>query len=415
MGPLRFLLDIHGPRPRGRRGAALLLVCLLLPILLLAAAFMIDVGRVTLARAQLQHAVDAAALAAASELARDGESGVVDVGVSVAGENGYAGQRLTLERSDVEIGWWDPDNDRFVPMNEAGDVAPDSVRVTAHACEERESSFGMMLVDALSLDLHATAVARKLSADVPQGFVGVDAFRSHGVLTTAAINDDGTVPLLGPREEGGHIHSNGDVELHLLGLIGVTLVRGDINAGGSIRKPAISLLTHVTGYTGPPDEPYVLPEVPEDSAERDNDNDKLSFANFNGEDFTALGIVNVGPGVYRVDDFTIVAGAIVNIEGPATFVVTGKTTVLGSVLSLNRSATDLRLLVASDEPVDLAATADLYADIYAPESHARVTAGLRYTGRLVAKEVDILATSFLYSDPTLGDPFEDVVPLRLVE
>ncbi len=57
-------------RPR-RRGATLILICILMVVLIGMVAFAVDVGRMYLVRAQLQSAVDSGALAATLQLKED--------------------------------------------------------------------------------------------------------------------------------------------------------------------------------------------------------------------------------------------------------------------------------------------------------------------------------------------------------
>lgn len=413
-------------RSRSRRGGALLFSLFCLLLLLFAAALTVEWGRMQLKQAELQTAADAGALAGATAI--DQAIACNDASIARAAATGTVAANIVdaasalavAAQADVAIGRWDPDARAFAVLADDKLADANAVRVRTHACAERGNALELTatawaLESPTVVDCHAEAIAYQPLANVPRGFMGLDSFRSTGVLTTAAVPPGGYPTLLGPRYFGGHIYSNGDVDLHLLNLAGVTLVRGDVLAGGEVNTPVIDLLTKITGAVRKPATPFVAPPVDPDLAADTNDNDQLSTAAFDGSDFTALGIVNIEPGVYRVDDFTVLAGAVVNVRGPTTFVITGKSTVLGSVLSLNRRAGDLRILVAGDDAVDLAATADFYADLYAPESDVRITAGLRYTGRIVGRELNVLATSFLYVDPALTDPFAGVERVRLVE
>ncbi len=403
---------------RRRRGSVILASCAMIPVFLLLLGLSIEAGHLTLAKGQLRTAADAAALAAANELEADAplhenEATAFLTAKATAMSNEVLGQAQDLVPQDVEVGHWNPVRRMFTPGSDSDKVV-NAVRVTAHRCGERDQNVSMLWFNTIACDLHAEAVAHRLAADPPVGFIGLDRFRSRGVLTTAAVGPTGRVPMLGRGRRGGDIHSNGDVDLHVAGLAGVTHINGDINAGGDVNRPAVRLLTRVTGRVATPHEPYALPVVPETMADR-NDNDRLPSHAYDGRNLTAVGIMNLNAGVYKVEDFRVLAGAIVNVRGPTTIVVTGDASIVGSVISLNQRASDLRVLVANDGRVDLAATADLYCDLYAPESKVSVTGGLRYTGRIVGKEIDILATSFLFADPSIGDPFAAAAPLTLVK
>src|SRR5262245_15143097 len=110
-----------------RRGAVIPLVCMLLVVLIGMLAFAIDIGRLTMTRAELQAAADAAALAGADPL-RDGyvsynstsdttiqntvlttsESTCVKQAVEYAGYNRNSDKAsLKLNESDIEFGYVD--------------------------------------------------------------------------------------------------------------------------------------------------------------------------------------------------------------------------------------------------------------------------------------------------------------------
>ena len=399
-----------------RPGSALLTTQLVVIAMLIVGCVIFESGRLVVGQSELQGAADAGALAGINRL-DDGDGEVVVEASHMVASNVVSGKGAYAGALDVTTGHWDPRAATFTPKTDT-DKTINAVRVHTHACSDHgnqhELLTGQMLGMSGGLNLHADAIAYRAAANPPKGFVGLDRFRSRGVLTTASVDPGEAPPLLGLGDFGGHIHSNGNVQLHVLGLAGASHINGDVMAGGNLELPAISLLTKITGRTGRPSAVYELPPVDPRTARRDNDNDSLSSTNFDGENLTFAGVTSLDSGTYHVNDLTVLAGAIVNIRGPVTIVVTGRTTVLGSVLSFNRDARDFRLLVASDDKINLAATADLYLDLYAPESQVQITGGLRYTGRIAAKEIDILVSTLLYADHTLGDPLKDTAPIHIV-
>lgn len=91
----------------------------------------IDVGYLLACRAQLQNAVDAAALAGASQLTGYMEEGerelVIAEAQALAAANSVAGLPLTLTEQDIEFGHYDADAGTFTPESEASVI--DSIRV----------------------------------------------------------------------------------------------------------------------------------------------------------------------------------------------------------------------------------------------------------------------------------------------
>src|SRR6056297_2747749 len=88
-----------------RRGATMILVILLLPILFLLAAFAINIAYVELVRTELQITTDAACRAAGREFAISGsEADAIAVAQHVAERNQVAGIVIPLNAADLEFG-----------------------------------------------------------------------------------------------------------------------------------------------------------------------------------------------------------------------------------------------------------------------------------------------------------------------
>ena len=133
---------------RSRSGQVSVLFAISLIVVAAMCVFIIDFGLIYVSYAQLQNAVDAAALAGASELV-----GVVDEGiketarseaVALAAENEVAGDPLTLHpTNDVEFGYFRESDKTFIPESEfvAGDVV-DSIRVRGRRNEDADCADG---------------------------------------------------------------------------------------------------------------------------------------------------------------------------------------------------------------------------------------------------------------------------------
>ena len=108
-----------------RNGNVVVLVALLFPIILGMAAFAVDLGRIGLARSELQAAADAAALAAAEELPNG--SNAVNVAQQIGGFN-VANSSNIVATGDVEFGTWEANTETFSSTSAAD---ANAVRVTA--------------------------------------------------------------------------------------------------------------------------------------------------------------------------------------------------------------------------------------------------------------------------------------------
>ena len=123
--------DSRSPnRWRNRSGAAMILMLLLLIVLMAMVAFSVDIGLMTLTRAEIQHAVDAGAIAAALKLQEDPADfeGAEDAARQYVQLNHVGTTAMVPEDAiDVELGTFDCEKNKF----KATDHEPNSVRVFA--------------------------------------------------------------------------------------------------------------------------------------------------------------------------------------------------------------------------------------------------------------------------------------------
>lgn len=114
-----------------RRGAMLVLIAICLPLVLIMAAFAVDVAWMQLTRSQLRTATDAAARAGAKGLSLyQNDQMARRLAKQAAGRNLVAGDPLLLDDKDIEFGssTRPDDGSRFVFT--AGGAQPNAVRVT---------------------------------------------------------------------------------------------------------------------------------------------------------------------------------------------------------------------------------------------------------------------------------------------
>lgn len=116
------------PARRRRRGATLILICILMIVLMAMVAFAVDTGRMYLVRAEMQSAVDAGALAAALQLRNDPQN--LDAAVDVAKDyvqKNHVGWLATVPKDaiTVEVGDWNSATSTFT----TGGPNPNAVRV----------------------------------------------------------------------------------------------------------------------------------------------------------------------------------------------------------------------------------------------------------------------------------------------
>lgn len=130
---------VHTKKRRDlRSGQVLIIFAFSLVFLLAVCVLVIDVGRVVTAKAELQNAVDAAALAGASQITtgfmtETEKTAARAEAIALAGLNMVAEVPLTLTNGDIQFGHYDDDLERFIPEAQAGVV--DSLRVVGRRTE----------------------------------------------------------------------------------------------------------------------------------------------------------------------------------------------------------------------------------------------------------------------------------------
>src|SRR4051812_22090451 len=93
-------------RTRNRAGAAIIWIVVMLVSLASFCSLAVDLGRVQVAKSELQHAADAAARYAAAGLAVSADEARRRA-VDAARDNRVDGTAMVLEAGDVEFGVWD--------------------------------------------------------------------------------------------------------------------------------------------------------------------------------------------------------------------------------------------------------------------------------------------------------------------
>ncbi|MCO6437907.1 MAG: VWA domain-containing protein [Phycisphaerae bacterium] len=124
----------HRADKKRRRGVVAVQVLVLLVVLLGCAALSVDVGLMYNAKADLQRAADAAALAAAEALADYGDLDPIELARSraqeIVEENPVLSKSITLESSDVVVGRAVYDANSNTYTFQPGNFLPDAVRIT---------------------------------------------------------------------------------------------------------------------------------------------------------------------------------------------------------------------------------------------------------------------------------------------
>jgi hypothetical protein len=176
-------------KQRTRRGAIAVLAALLLIPMLVLVAFAIDLGKLALAKSELQAAADASAMAGATWIETDGNSVAKDIAAAaartMAAANEAAGSSIALDAvSDVEFGFWNTQSRQFESPRGSGTVI-NAIRVRLR----RDSTSGAPIRHAFApvIGIDSSDLAVEAIAFIPQP---VPSKRKAGRGTRFLVDDE---------------------------------------------------------------------------------------------------------------------------------------------------------------------------------------------------------------------------------
>lgn len=149
----------HIGEKQTRRGVILVLAVILLVAVMAFVSLTVDVGHMAVVRTQLQGTADAAALAAAQDIPVGAETARASA-KSIALLNKAAGDPVTIDDSDIELGFFDFSAKSFV----ADPTSANAVRVTARVTNQKHFFAPVMGTD--TYDMSASAIGMLNPRDI---------------------------------------------------------------------------------------------------------------------------------------------------------------------------------------------------------------------------------------------------------
>jgi len=188
---------------RARRGQILVLFAVVVITLIVVCSLTVDVGRMVTSQAQLRNAVDAAALAGASQLVgftTEAEKAAArQEAVSLALANSVAGKPLTLAEDDVCFGHYDETARQFIPESNLPPGAPlDSIWVRGRrSSDSPDGPIDLFFASIFGIHAHASSVSAV--GTQPRRYVmfvmdrsGSMCFDTENILYRYSGNQDGS-------------------------------------------------------------------------------------------------------------------------------------------------------------------------------------------------------------------------------
>ena len=394
-----------------RRGAIIALAAIVMVVLLGFVAFVVDVGRLELARTQLQLAADASALAGAGELGYRGAgdtnllSNVQAVTSQYASCHTAAGSAVNLLTSDTVLGKWDSKYATFTELSGSQLSSANAVKVSCICNADRSNPvtfFFAPIFGNKNANVSATAIARVKTSRCGL-IIGINSVVMSGSsYTDSYTSDDGPYNYASATDRG-HVCSNGNIVMS-----GSATIHGDAHPGPG-KQVTRSGAASVTGAVVPLTKALSYPAVNPGNAATVNDNAKIPKTDNNKVavdsqgNFTLSGNdgVTLPPGTYYFTSIALSGSTQLRIVGSTTIYVTGKVALSGGTMANQTSLPKNLSLNVMAGPATISGTADFYGAVYAPQAAVVRSGNAAYFGSIVGLTLDLSGSGGIHADESL--------------
>jgi Flp pilus assembly protein TadG len=405
---LEMIPRARRPSSPKRGGYAAIYTLIMLTALFALASLGVDVGRVQVAKAELQTAADAAARAAASAFS-NGASQAATAAKSIAAANTCDGVSVALDESqDIEFGTWDSHAKTFTSLAGSAQSSANAIRVTARRQAARNNAIPLTfarIVGKQTCDVRAVAIVGVATSQATApAFVGIDSVKLWYEAFFASYHSTSGSPGGSNSFTNGSIASNGEIDLKSNAVVNGNVILGP---NGSF---AANTNSHITGIQQRLPSPLSYPPATVGTANVINNNLSIGLTNkgrspLSGTNFSLKDDekITIGGGTYYFTAITLGDRSTVTFTGPATLYVNGHIYVDNKSILLpyaNRPA-NLAVKVIGTRIIGLTNDVPLCWDLYAPQSYLLLDRNVDLAGRAVAKNIFGSYNVRLFYDETL--------------
>lgn len=405
----------HSPVHRQRRGSVAPAVVASITLLLCFVSLSVDVGHIYVGRAEMQRAVDSAALAGASGL-QTSDAAANTRATDYAGRHTVFSSSVAADELNIQLGYWNGITRTFVTRVESvTPVRPHAVAVAGTRMDSPLYFATVMGFFDTDVRRHAVAV---MGGGKCTGIWGIDGISASGELLT-----DSYVSADGPYG-GSNVYANGD-----LCSCRDIFVEGDVEVfGDAMYGDGYSFIPEGTAYDVygiVTDHECSLPTFENKfaSVRGLNDNASIGLTSrgrdpFNGSPWdlyvTGNDSLTLSGGTYFLTSAMLDGQATITITGPTEIYVDGPAYFTGGGL-INATGDPHNLIIhSSGNDLTFTGGSDFYGAIIAPESTVYFTGGMVAYGTIIADYLDTDGSATIHVDETLvNDLFDEkvVVPV----
>ena len=374
----------------GRRGISLVYLTVTVVALMAFVSLAVDVGRVYVAKAELQLAADAAARHAAAGL-KDGVLVAQANAVAAAADNKADGRTVVLSPNlgDVEFGVWDDAARSFTVLTGAARSGANAVRVSPRLTAARGTAVPLTwgaLIGLSTCDIKSVSAVAKAPTGAPySGFLGINSVTLGNNGLVAGYDSNSGAPGAGNISNTGNIGSNGQIDVG-----NNTAVRGDVFTDDFDQGSGSTL----TGEQ--------LDDLPPMSFSPTENPGIPSAGNLAvGQDET----LTLGTGTFHYTNVTLGHGATLTFSGPAKLYVSGSITLgnnRSSLVASDNTPGNLKLRLVGSASFEAGNDALIVAEIYGPQAQFQIGNNVEMHGAVIAASIAIGNNAVLYYDSRIG-------------
>jgi hypothetical protein len=382
------------PRTCMRRGTMLIYAIAAISVLILFVSLAVDLGRVWVARDELQNAADSAARAACGDLPF-GSQAAQNTAISVAGQNTADGSSVVLNPStDIIFGTWDPNARTFTALSGSAQNNANAIRIIASRTASKGNAIPLWFARAAgksSFDVTAKSTACLTGNPGAYSIIGLNGITMTGSAYTDSYNaaTQGNYTAAGAHHKGA-IASNGNITLS-----NQVLVDGDARCGVGMTTSLLNA-AKVTGLNAPMGGVMSYPSVTLPSSYTD-----LGDVNMSS------GSTSVGGGTYLLHSLILSGTAKITWTGPVVLYIRDSYNVSGSaaiVTYQNLPKNRVLNFLPTCKTATWTGTNDCVGELYAPDTDFTISGSVILCGRILAKTINNSSSGGMHYDESLSPP-----------
>lgn len=378
--------------------------CIIMVALVGFVSYGVDMGRVYVAKAELQHAAEAAARAGVTGLATS-PTEARNRAIAMAAANKCDGSAIVLTSDDIELGYWDEDLQTFTVLSGAEEAEADAMRVTARRMASRGTGVPLVwgqILGKSTCDVHASATVLWTPTVAGVGIAAPGQWKMENRGRVDSWYSSAGAYSSGLAGAAAKVATNNNIELK-----GTSRINGDAHPGigKTVNKDKGAV---ITGDTTPLTYKLAYANVSAGTYATVNDNALLPAPPFNSgnKEFKMnSGSATIPAGTYYITKFEITGTAQLTTSGAVTIYVKDSIKFNDNcvVTAHQNRPGNLAIKFIGNANVTCFKNSSVYADLYINRSEFQFENFAQFHGRIICNKFLAKDDAFFHQDKSLTD------------